>query len=422
MDLSLGFRLNGRAGRKLTPVELMLKGEPNGMAFDVATMQLMIKDTITPANNYLGDANGKLVYASPSPKLIVNKQGVLEAGTALRCEYDPLTGLPLGIRVESQRTNLLTNSDFPNGVSDAPTRLNVVAASFPGLPSNTGLAIAADGLQAYAYKTNTTLTEGTVYTFSLFVYIDDELGAPAFSGTIGAATTDFGLIAQGVQVSMPSFVVERLGGRLYRVSAQYTAVASSGGFGVVRYATNRQRAFRISGYQFEAGAFPTSYIPTATMQVTRAADKVTLPVSAFPYSAAVSVVTQDIRPFPGAIAGDTVAIWSGTNANALSGYQQGGSAFVSTARASGSNVFVQNLGNPPANTFFRVATRYQVGTAASVRTNGTVMAPVMATMPAGLTEMILGSQGLAAAPNYWIRSLRYIPRAASDAELQAWAA
>ncbi|WP_336801491.1 phage head spike fiber domain-containing protein [Kaistia sp. MMO-174] len=489
----------------LDPAIALLGNEEQGLAIDFTAMRGFIRDRVTGANNWLGDPNAKLTYASPSAKWIWNAFGVLSSGTTLRCDHNPasldssvtplnslgigagavvnksivlasgaftypvgevvritdaaditkwilgrvvswtagtktlvIAGyaasapyvsasswkviVALGIRVESQRTNLFTESYFRNGISDAPVRSNVTASSFPKLGNNTGLAFAADGLQAYAYKVFA-LTAGTIYTLSIFVEMDDGLGPPLFgSDAASAASNDFGLNIDGTSNQNLSNVVQNLGGGLYRVSYTRTATASGSNIGVIRAAANRQRAFRISGFQLEVGGFATSYIPTTTAQVTRAADKVTLPVTAFPYSSSVSVLTQDIRPLPGAIAGDTVGIWSGTNANILSGYQQNGSAAVMTARAAGAGVFTQSLGNPPANAFFRTAVRYQVGNAAGIVTSRSLVSPAMAIMPSGLTELVLGGQSLAASPNYWIRNLRYIPRAASDTELQAWAA
>lgn len=496
----------------LDPAIALLGNEEQGLAIDFTAMRGFIRDRATAANNWLGDPNAKLTYASPSAKWIWNAFGVLTSGTTLRCDHDPasldssvtplnslgigagavvnksvvlaggtftyavgevvrltdasdiskwilgrvvswtagtktlviagyaasavyLSGsnwkviVALGIRVESQRTNLLTNSEFPNGISDAPTKSNVTATAFPGLPNNTGLAFAADGAQAYAYKANTALTDGTLYTFSLFVYIDDELGPPAFAGTIGAATTDFGLIAQGVQVSMSSFVVQSLGARLYRVSAQYTASATAGGFGVVRYVTNRQRAFRVSGYQFEAGGFPSSYIPTTSAQVTRAADDLTLLASAVPYNAAAGTLSAEYCTVMDGTTSTSVALGlsdapGGSNANFYDVISERRDGQVS---ASGGNP--SGAGSTMTTGVFRrhaVGYDFAANTERSA-TDGVTTIDTTLTLtgvPTGFGRFAVGFRTRAAGTkDCWIerhvRRILYVPRQMTDAELRA---
>lgn len=98
---------------EVNPAVALLGNEPAGFAFDAESMQLYIKDPTNPANDYLGDANGRLIHSSPSIKNIWTKEGVLESGLALRCEFDPLTREALGIRLEGAATNTVVNSDSP---------------------------------------------------------------------------------------------------------------------------------------------------------------------------------------------------------------------------------------------------------------------------------------------------------------------
>lgn len=75
----------------LDPAITYLGNEPEGMAVEFCAMRMFVRDRTTAGNNFLGDPNGKLTYASPSSKLITNGLGVLEAGTTLRCDHDPAT-------------------------------------------------------------------------------------------------------------------------------------------------------------------------------------------------------------------------------------------------------------------------------------------------------------------------------------------
>lgn len=93
----------------------LLRGEASGMVFDALNEVVLIRDASTPANNFQGTfaqalAAGVVSYGSPSTKYVRNAAGVLAAGTAMRCDHT-VSGTPLGLLVESARTNLVLNSD-----------------------------------------------------------------------------------------------------------------------------------------------------------------------------------------------------------------------------------------------------------------------------------------------------------------------
>lgn len=186
-----------------------------------------------------------------------------------RIDYDPVTGVCKGVLIEEQRTNLLTESEFRNGITDATVRGGLVTAST--LPDFAGaIAFGHDGsTQSYAYK-NATVTAGTQVVVSVFVKMDDGL-APTFgSSTVSSSANDFALKAASNELSPSTYTVQSIGGGVYRVSATTSATAVQ--VGVVKYPTNSSRTFKVTGYQFEAGAFPTSYIPTTGATTTRSAD------------------------------------------------------------------------------------------------------------------------------------------------------
>lgn len=409
----------------LDPAIALLANEPQGAVFDFINMRGYIRDRSTPGNNWMGDPNAKLIRAAPSAKMVMGSDGLFRSGTALRCEYNAAKE-PLGIRAEAQRTNLLLNSDFQNGVTDATTRAGIVASTFPRLPNNTGIAFAADGTLAYAYK-NATYVSGTAYTLSFFVQVDDSLGPPVFGAAAGAsALNDFCLNMQG-NVYTTINVVEDLGGGLYRVSSAITAGASGNASGIVRYATNRQRPLRISGYQLEAGLFPSSYIPTAGAQVTRAADETTLLASLFPYNPDGGTFITEYRTFPDgttymAVAlsvGDAPGI--GVNANFYDAVARrrdnqtsssGGNPF-GTQNASGAfrkvAVSVDFLGNTEKSAI------------GGVMTADTAIVQGSTTPPRG--QLAIGFRARQATKAAWldghIRRVIYLSRQLTDVELMA---
>lgn len=400
------------------PAALLLGNEPAGLAWDAVSGQLYIKDPTTPANNYLGDANGKLTYAAPSTKWIFERDGVLRSGTTLRCEYNPATGQPLGVRIESQRTNLVVQSEFPNGLADAPTKANVVAAGFPRLPTNSGIGVAADGIQAYAYKTGIPYTANQPVVGSFFVQIDDGLGPPLFD----TSTPDFRLLFQSFVTPASSVSVEALGSGLYRVAGAYTPQTSgTSNFGFVRYAadTNRQRAFRVSGYQLEVGSSPSSYIPTTTAQVTRADDVITLLTSLLPWNAAEWTVYGRVRSPP--VDGSNVFYEAGDGtATNRSLMNRSSASNVRTSNVvSGVNSYTGNVSVPLViDLGFAHRTKESANASAvngSLSTVGTIAAGVPVVNRLWFGRAYTSSPSL----NGHIKSLVCLPRGLSDAELIA---
>lgn len=172
---------------------------------------------------------------------------------------DPNAVNPQGSYLD--RKNLFTKTEFTSGVTDAPSRGGLVTATtFPYFTSNTGLAFGYDGATlSYAYKTDQTAVIGTAYTISVFVTMDDG-NAPTFTSSNPASSGNpFALVLAGGTPSPLTYVVTNLGSNVYRVSATLVAGVASNNFGVIKYNTNNNRTFKVSGYQLELGSNVTSY-------------------------------------------------------------------------------------------------------------------------------------------------------------------
>jgi hypothetical protein len=164
--------------------------------------------------------------------------------------------------VEPQRTNIALNTDgnlstyFNVNVTNASSSFNsfVNAIQFP----NTGLSI--------AYKS--TVTTAQVYAISVFVKMDDN-SVPILSAS--QTTGNMCLVIAGAIVTN-NLKVESYGNNVYRLSGTATSAATNINNGVIRYDTQVLKPFKITGIQLEAGAYPTSYIPTVASTVTRNAD------------------------------------------------------------------------------------------------------------------------------------------------------
>jgi hypothetical protein len=159
--------------------------------------------------------------------------------------------------VDEPRWNLLTQTEFPNGVTDAPSRGGLISAtSMTGFAG--ALAFGYDGVvTAHAYKTFA-FTAGLTYTLSVIFEMTDGLGPPVVHAT--SSLSDMVLVVAGVTVAAASHTITALSDGRYRVSATRQAAASGvTTIGIVKYAYYTGRTFKTSGWQAVVGALPGPY-------------------------------------------------------------------------------------------------------------------------------------------------------------------
>lgn len=246
-------------------------------------------------------ANGKQVdpritFTRSSTATYFDAQGVLRtaASGVPRIDHDPVTGECKGLIPEEARTNLLTYSEqFDNaawGKSAASVSANMATApdgsvGADKLVEDTGAAT------HYVYASASSTTNTNAYTASIYVKAAERSLVNLF--VVEGAT--FARIAQctfnlatGVAGSMTlgggatgSATIQSVGGGWYRCSVTATLggtetsiqlrvrLADAGGN--TSYTGNGTSGLYIWGAQLEAGAFPTSYIPTTSAAATRAA-------------------------------------------------------------------------------------------------------------------------------------------------------
>ena len=198
-----------------------------------------------------------------------------------RFDFNPTTGESLGLLIEQSSTNLLTYSqDFSNAVWTKPNSTITATAN-----------IAPDGTQtASQFFDNTTNSLHTLdtgnfaantYTFSLYA----KAGTSNYIGLYSASTSTgvffnllTGTFSSNIIGAPTSYTINPVGNGWYRCSVTMTTttlnifriIFSTDGT-TYSYVGTGKYVF-IWGAQLEALAFPTSYIPTTSAQVTRAAD------------------------------------------------------------------------------------------------------------------------------------------------------
>jgi hypothetical protein len=185
----------------------------------------------------------------------VDSDGVIQLASADTQRIDYSTGTA-GLLVEESRTNLITSS---NNFSDASYSLVNASLSTGTVlsPDGSGFMTVLTGTGANSgFRIATTVTAGVSYRFSFW--------SVRTSGSAFAIALD---INDGAQVFLGAPTV------LTRQSISIVAGAS-GNFLDFRF--NAAGSLNIFGFQLEAGAFATSYIPTSGSAVTRNADVATM--------------------------------------------------------------------------------------------------------------------------------------------------
>lgn len=163
------------------------------------------------------------------------------------------------------RRNWASETEFRNGIGDAPVRGGTGIAYTALAPYAGGIAFTKDANGSYAYK-QMAFVAGNRYWMSVIVKMDDG-AAPVFtSGDVAAAGNDFVLVLKGDALSTTSYTVTPLNNGFYSVAmfADLT-VSATGNYGVVKYGGNSTRNFKVTGYQVSRSplALPYQYITDA---------------------------------------------------------------------------------------------------------------------------------------------------------------
>jgi len=210
-----------------------------------------------------------------------------------RIEYDA-DGNVLGLLVEEARTNLSPNSNFNTGWTSSNSSLETDAAVSPdGAVNAVKLKVTTSSTHHSIYES----VAGGTYAVSVFAKAGEYAGIQI----TGVQTTNdhacFNLVdgtAYHTGTNASNAAIEDVGNGWYRCSAVIPVtignlyIAVTDGVSTAWLPTfagaNATDGIYIYGAQIEAGAFPTSYIPTAGATATRSADVASIPVADFGYN------------------------------------------------------------------------------------------------------------------------------------------
>ena len=395
-------------------------------------------------NKSLGDAvtgQSLVTFTRASSGTYVGSDGLIKSATtdAPRFDHDPTTGESLGLLVEESRTNLLLRSEeFDDAVWTNNTEVTANTTVSPaGTTTADTLAISTAGVWLLE---DVTIASGATLAFSIYAKANTtdwmlirigDTGATTYRNiwfdlSTGAVGTESGLgagVASGVgsvQQSTNGFyravgVFETSG--LTTVRAQIATVASDGSF-------TRTGSIYIWGAQLEADSFPTSYIPTTTATVTRAADVASISGSNFSSWYRQDEGTVFVGSYPAEFnqATGLASFDDGTTSNRIQArFSNVGSAanVVSAGGSLQANYVTSNTGT--AQALNKTAVAYKINDFALVLNNGTVASDTAGSVPASVDRLSIGNNAGANPANYPIRRLTYWPQRLSNTTLQTLA-
>jgi hypothetical protein len=376
--------------------------------------------------------DSRITFTRASSGTFFNGSGILQTASTNvpRLDHSPTTLQSLGLLIEEQRTNLLLQSGWAGAVAGSPgtAPTSWVLGTVSGSPTSalvSSIYGTTDSAQAVLFSGVTgdrlwyqqviNVTNGTTYVVTIFC--ETVTGTPGNVLAVIAGTATRSIISdQGINPSSKT-----------RASITFTATGTGTviirtGIGAASGLIDNATA-QLSRPQVEAGAFPTSYIPTVASTVTRNADVASMTGTNFSswYNATEGTVFTEYQVTAG-INQRAFAVSDGTLNNVMN-------ILVTNASGNGSSFAVTTAGSlvasVPSNlatqseTLYKVAGAYKVNDVNGAR-NGTVgTTDTSAAIPV-VDRANIGSGGAASQfLNGYIQRIAYYPVRLSNDQLQA---
>jgi hypothetical protein len=357
------------------------------------------------------------------------------ANNVARFDHNPVTGESLGLLIEEQRTNLLLRSEEFDDAAWTKTRSTITANTIvapDGTLTGDKIVEGTDASTTRYVRASPTTVASTAYSFSVYLKAAERTFARIQMPSSGWGTTTnafinltTGEITAGSEIS-----VQNAGNGWWRLTVTKTAATTSPVIDVgpaesiasAAYTGDGYSGIYIWGAQLEAGAFPTSYIPTVASQVTRSADAASMTGANFSswYRADEGTLYSEAsRPFavPSGQFLSVCSIDDGSTVNVISNQYITASSAGFSVRSG--NVVQAGLFPAAPVPTRKLASAYKVDDFATSANGGAVLTDTSGTIPV-VNETRFGASGTGAGVlNGHIRKVSFYPKRLADAELQA---
>jgi hypothetical protein len=349
-----------------------------------------------------------------------------------RFDYDPIALTCKGLLIEEARTNLLTYaSQYDQAGWSAPAGGLTITPNVTNSPDGTQDAYNVNKTNtgdSPLRKTITIANDSTTYTISTYLKQNTALYASVYGALYGGVTVALGCVLRWSDLALTNGAAKivSVGNGWYRLSFQISNnslantnfelnLRCSGGDGFGTGAELGSNYFW--GTQIEAGAFTSSFIPTAASTNIRNADTATITGTNFSNWYTATTGAAVVWSVPQSATGvrpliqfdDTTALKIIT----LRGNIADPELYIvdTTAQAQ------IDAGTIVADTAYKLSGAWNTNNCAAAKDGGTVGTDVVATIPAP-TQLRIGSDGT----NYasaWVQKVMYWKQRIIDAEVQA---
>lgn len=352
---------------------------------------------------------------------------VTAATDVLRYEYNA-NNVVLGALIEDAKTNSITFSEAIDNAAWTKVQVNAISADAGVGPEGlTNLDLVTENTAAAEHyvQQSVAVNSGERWTFSFFVR--QAVGSRACVVRIATAATasvSFDLsTGNATNIATTDLVVARSeswGGGLWRLSITVTASSTANLVcraqlaqgTTVSYTGDGASGWYLGYVQVELGDFPSSYIPTTTVAVTRAKDSLVMtPLTRLAFNEVEGTVLANvIIPYNqvGGARQTVLQVDDNTNNNR---HVIGNDANTSTVQArtqvAGASQCTLTSAAFTFGTAFKYAFAFAANNYGGCLNGGTVQTDAAGSMPTGLTHMRIGQQQAMQALNGYIREVRY---------------
>jgi len=251
-------------------------------------------------NFITGGLPGTVTFTRASTATYFNSAGTLTSAAIneARFDYNPSTLAARGLLIEEQRANNYTYSATFDDPVWTKTRSSITAntvVSPDGESNGDKLVEDTTASSTHTIAQLSSFVSGTTYTYSIFVKQGERTAvrilfpAAAFTSNL---TANFDISTGAWRTTSPSpsagltLAVQTINNGWYRISVTATATTTASSTILLylldlpsstgSYTGNGTSGLFLWGAQLEAGAFPTSYIPTVATALTRSTDVATV--------------------------------------------------------------------------------------------------------------------------------------------------